>query len=89
MWPDDAIMVLNSQDDERDQFRKFRRGRALKANILYFADEAGWFHAENKAANPKRGFSEYRKQTLFIGARKLGTLIDLSPTARSKPFLWN
>jgi len=27
-----------------------------------------------------------RKQTLFIDARKLGTLIDLAPPTRSKPF---
>lgn len=76
MWPDDAMMVLNSQDDERDQFRKFRRGRALKANTLYFADEAGWFQAENKAANAKRGFRDRRQQTLFIDAQKLVTLLD-------------
>ena len=35
-----------------------------------------WFLAKNKTANAKRGFSEYRKQTLLIGARKLGTFID-------------
>ena len=35
-----------------------------------------WFLAKNKAAAAKRGFRDRRKQTLFIDARKLGTLID-------------
>ena len=35
-----------------------------------------WFVAKNKAADEKRGFRDRRKQTLFIDARKLGTLID-------------
>ena len=35
-----------------------------------------WFLAKNKAADAKRGFRDRRKQTLFIDARKLGTLID-------------
>jgi type I restriction enzyme M protein len=35
-----------------------------------------WFLAKSKAADPKRGFRDRRKQTLFIDARKLGTLID-------------
>ncbi len=35
-----------------------------------------WFLAKNKAADAKRGLRDRRKQTLFIDARKLGTLID-------------
>jgi len=35
-----------------------------------------WFLTKNKNADAKRGFRERRKQTLFIDARKLGTLID-------------
>ena len=34
-----------------------------------------WFIAKNKNADAKRGFRDRRKQTLFIDARKLGTLI--------------
>jgi hypothetical protein len=48
VWPDNAKMALHSQDDERDQFRKLRWSRPLKANILHFADEACWFLAKNK-----------------------------------------
>jgi type I restriction enzyme M protein len=32
--------------------------------------------AKSKSADTKRGFRDRRKQTLFIDARKLGTLID-------------
>ena len=39
--------------------------------IKMAADEAA-----NKAADAKRGFRDRRQQTLFIDARKLGTLID-------------
>jgi type I restriction enzyme M protein len=35
-----------------------------------------WFLAKNKGADAKRAFRDRRKQTLFIDARKLGTLID-------------
>jgi type I restriction enzyme M protein len=35
-----------------------------------------WFLTKNKSADAKRGFRDHRKQTLFIDARKLGTLID-------------
>ncbi|MGB4333331.1 MAG: class I SAM-dependent DNA methyltransferase [Chromatiaceae bacterium] len=35
-----------------------------------------WFLAKNKGADTKRGFRARRQQTLFIDARKLGTLID-------------
>jgi type I restriction enzyme M protein len=35
-----------------------------------------WFLAKNRAADNKRGFRDRRKQTLFIDARKMGTLID-------------
>ncbi|HRF05243.1 class I SAM-dependent DNA methyltransferase [Accumulibacter sp.] len=35
-----------------------------------------WFLAKNKNADAKRGFRDRRLQTLFIDARKLGTLID-------------
>ncbi|MBL9154583.1 MAG: N-6 DNA methylase [Verrucomicrobiales bacterium] len=35
-----------------------------------------WFLAKNKAADAKRGFRDRRKETLFIDARKMGTLID-------------
>jgi type I restriction enzyme M protein len=35
-----------------------------------------WFIAKNKKADTKRGFRDRRQQTLFIDARKLGTLID-------------
>jgi type I restriction enzyme M protein len=35
-----------------------------------------WFLAKNKNADAKRGFRDRRKQTLFIDARKLGTLMD-------------
>ena len=35
-----------------------------------------WFVAKSKKADAKRGFRDRRKQTLFIDARKMGTLID-------------
>ena len=35
-----------------------------------------WFLAKNKNADARRGFRDRRQQTLFIDARKLGTLID-------------
>jgi len=35
-----------------------------------------WFLSKSKNADAKRGFRDRRKQTLFIDARKLGTLID-------------
>ncbi len=35
-----------------------------------------WFLAKSKSADSKRGFRDRRKQTLFIDARKLGTLVD-------------
>ena len=35
-----------------------------------------WFIAKNKNADAKRSFRDRRKQTLFIDARKMGTLID-------------
>jgi len=38
-----------------------------------------WFLAKNKAADAKRSFRDRRQQTIFIDARKLGTLIDRVP----------
>jgi type I restriction enzyme M protein len=35
-----------------------------------------WFLTKSKAADPKRHFRDRRKETLFIDARKMGTLID-------------
>ena len=35
-----------------------------------------WFLTKSKEADAKRGFRDRRKQTLFIDARKLGTLTD-------------
>jgi type I restriction enzyme M protein len=35
-----------------------------------------WFLAKSKAADSQRGFRDRRGQTLFIDARKLGSLID-------------
>lgn len=35
-----------------------------------------WFLAKNKQADAKRGLRDRRKETLFIDARKLGTLVD-------------
>jgi type I restriction enzyme M protein len=35
-----------------------------------------WFLAKSKAADAKRGFRDRRAHTLFIDARKMGTLID-------------
>ncbi len=35
-----------------------------------------WFLTKNKGGDAKRSFRDRRKQTLFIDARKLGTLID-------------
>ncbi len=35
-----------------------------------------WFLSKNKHADAKRGFRDRRQHTLFIDARKLGTLID-------------
>lgn len=35
-----------------------------------------WFLTRSKAADAKRGFKDRRQHTLFIDARKLGTLID-------------
>ncbi|MEZ5497893.1 MAG: class I SAM-dependent DNA methyltransferase [Steroidobacteraceae bacterium] len=51
---------------------------ALPGQLFYSTQipVCAWFLAKNKAADAKRGFRERRKQTLFIDARKLGTLID-------------
>ena len=35
-----------------------------------------WFLTQNKKADAKRGFRDRRQETLFIDARKMGTLID-------------
>lgn len=35
-----------------------------------------WFLTKNKSFDSKRGFRDRRKETLFIDARKLGTLVD-------------
>ena len=35
-----------------------------------------WFLAKNKGADSKRGFRNRKGETLFIDARKMGTLID-------------
>jgi type I restriction enzyme M protein len=35
-----------------------------------------WFLTKSKAADTKRGFRDRRRETLFIDARKMGTLID-------------
>jgi type I restriction enzyme M protein len=35
-----------------------------------------WFLTKDKGGDAKRGFRDRRKQTLFIDARKMGTLID-------------
>ncbi len=35
-----------------------------------------WFLTKSKSADPKRHFRDRRKETLFIDARKMGTLID-------------
>lgn len=35
-----------------------------------------WFVSKDKGADPKRGFRDRRNQTLFIDARKVGTLVD-------------
>ena len=35
-----------------------------------------WFLAKHKNADARRGFRDRRQQTLFIDARKMGTLID-------------
>jgi type I restriction enzyme M protein len=35
-----------------------------------------WFLAKNKGADRKRGFRDRKRETLFIDARKLGSLID-------------
>lgn len=35
-----------------------------------------WFIAKNKNIDDKRGFRDRRKQTLFVDARKMGTLVD-------------
>ena len=35
-----------------------------------------WFLTKNKKADAKRGFRDRRQETLFIDARKMGTLID-------------
>ena len=52
--------------------------RALHGQLFYSTQipVCLWFLAKNKAADAKRGFRDRRKQTLFIDARKLGTLID-------------
>ncbi len=51
---------------------------ALPGNLFYSTtiEVCLWFLAKNKAADAKRGFRDRRKQTLFIDARKLGTLVD-------------
>jgi len=51
---------------------------ALPGNLFYSTtiEVCLWFLAKNKAADTKRGFRDRRKQTLFIDARKLGTLVD-------------
>jgi type I restriction enzyme M protein len=35
-----------------------------------------WFLSRDRSADVKRGFRDRRRQTLFIDARKLGTLVD-------------
>jgi type I restriction enzyme M protein len=45
-----------------------------------------WFLAKNKNADAKRGFRDRRKQTLFIDARKLGTLIESRAVANNFVF---
>ena len=35
-----------------------------------------WFLSKNKGADKKRGFRDRKDKTLFIDARKMGTLID-------------
>ena len=49
---------------------------ALPGQIFYIRQipVCLWFLAKNKNADAKRGFRDRRKQTLFIDARKLGTL---------------
>ncbi len=51
---------------------------ALPGQLFYSTQIPGclWFLTKSKAADTKRGFRDRRKQTLFIDARKLGTLID-------------
>ena len=51
---------------------------ALPGHLFYSTQSPVclWFLAKNKNADAKRGFRDRRKQTLFIDARKLGTLID-------------
>lgn len=46
-----------------------------------------WFLAKNKAADAKRGFRDRRKQTLFIDACKLGTLINRVHHSQLSPSL--
>jgi type I restriction enzyme M protein len=51
---------------------------AMPGNLFYSTTipVCLWFLAKNKAADAKRGFRDRRKQTLFIDARRLGTLVD-------------
>jgi type I restriction enzyme M protein len=51
---------------------------ALPGNLFYRTTipVCLWFLAKNKNADAKRGFRDRRQQTLFIDARKLGTLVD-------------
>ena len=51
---------------------------ALPGNLFYSTTipVCVWFLAKNKGGDSKRGLRERHQQTLFIDARKLGTLID-------------
>lgn len=51
---------------------------ALPGQLFYSTTiEVGlWFLAKNKNADAKRGYRDRRKQTLFINARNLGSIID-------------
>ena len=51
---------------------------ALPAQLFYSTQipVCLWFLTKNKGADTKRDFRDRRKQTLFIDARKMGTLID-------------
>ncbi len=48
-----------------------------------------WFLTKSKKADAKRGFRDRRKHTLFIDARKLGTLIDRVHRELLEPDLQN
>ncbi|MBL8425212.1 MAG: N-6 DNA methylase [Candidatus Accumulibacter phosphatis] len=76
--------MSSSQSGEGDIRQKFIEADLVESMValpgqLFYSTQIPvclWFLTKSKAAEAKRHFRERRKRTLFIDARKLGTLID-------------